>query len=249
MNKYFHPRHWASTGLLVAALFSGAVIPPAASAAPPDYHAIVTSPDRSEADRELDKRRRPEQLLAFAGVKPGMKVLEIGAGRGYTAELLARAVGPKGVVYAQNTKPRTEFDERFKNAAVKNVVSVIRPFDDPAPPEAKNLDLITVILIYHDITYLPVDRTKMNRRFFDLLKPDGHLVIVDHSAKAGAGISVSKSLHRIEEATLRQEVEAAGFKLNAEGDFLRDPGDSREVPFREASDMVTDRFVLKFVKP
>ena len=249
MEKNSQIRRRTCLGLLAAALIFGTFIPSTASAAPPDYRAIVASPDRSDTDRDLDKRRHPEQLLAFAGVKPGMKVLEIGAGRGYTAELLARVVGPQGVVYAQNTNPRTEFDERLKKPAMKNVMSVTRPFDDPAPPEAKNLDLITVILIYHDITYLPVDRVQMNRRFFDLLKPGGHLVIVDHSAKAGTGVSVAKTLHRIEEATLRQEVVAAGFKLSAEGNFLRDPGDSRAVPFREASDMVTDRFVLKFSKP
>jgi predicted methyltransferase len=214
-----------------------------------DYQAIVASTDRSDADRETDKRREPAPLLAFAGVTPGMKVLEIGAGRGYTAELLARAVGSSGVVYAQNSKPRDEFDERMKKPAMKNVVPVIRPFDDPLPPDVNQIDLITLILFYHDITYMPVDRTKMNRRLFEALKPGGHLIIVDHSATAGTGTSVGKSLHRIEETALRQEVEAAGFKLVAEGDFLRDPNDQRDVPFREKSDMVTDRFVLKFIRP
>lgn len=236
------------TSLLSMLIIVGAGIPDGASAAP-DYRAIVASPDRSDADRETDKRREPAQLLAFAGVAPGMKVLEIGAGRGYTAELLARVVGSNGTVYAQNTKPRDEFGERMKKPAMKNVVPVIRPLDDPAPPEAKDLDLITLILFYHDITYKPVDRAKMNRRLFEVLKPGGHLIIVDHSAKTGAGTSVGKSLHRIEEATLRKEVEAAGFKLAAEGDFLRDPSDRREVRFRAMSDMVTDRFVLKYRRP
>lgn len=237
-------------GLLSAVLIAGCQGKPGTtSAAAPDYHAIVAGPDRSDADRETDKRRHPEKLLAFAGVEPGMKVLEIGAGRGYTAELLARAVGLQGVVYAQNTKPRNELDERLKKPGMKSVVPVIRPFDDPVPPEAKDLDLITVILIYHDITYLPADRTKMNRRFIEALKPGGHLVVIDHSAKAGAGTSVGRTLHRIEEAALRQELEAAGFKLEAESDFLRDPTDPRDVMFREASDMITDRFALKFVKP
>lgn len=250
MKNDFRTQHWMVTGLLTVALATGCTdTTGGANAAPPDYQALVENPDRSDADRETDKRRNPAQLLAFTGVKSGMKVLEIGAGRGYTAELLARAVGSNGVVYAQNTKPRDEFDERMKKPAMKRVVPVNRPFDDPAPPEAKDLDLITVILIYHDISYLPVDRTKMNRRFYELLRPGGHLVIVDHSAKAGTGISVAKTLHRIEEATLRQEVEAAGFKLDAESDHLRDLGDSRDVPFREATDMVTDRFALKFVKP
>ena len=237
-------------GVLLGAMLAGgcAGTPYGTNDAAPDFHALVASPDRSAADREEDLRRKPAQLLAFTGVRPGMKVLEIGAGDGYTAELLARAVGPRGVVYAQNATPREKFDLRMKTPAMKNVVPLIRPFDDPAPPEAKDLDLITVILIYHDITYLPVDRVKMDRRFFELLKPGGHLIVVDHSAKAGAGTSVGKTLHRIEESVLRREVEAVGFRLETESDFLRNPADPREESFFKMK-MPTDRFALKFVKP
>ena len=238
-----------SVALLMGATLAAGGHETAAGAMEVDYQAIVASADRSEADRKIDERREPAQLLAFTGVAPGMKALEIGAGRGYTAELLARAVGPTGMVYAQNTKPRDEFTERLKKPVMANVTAVIRPFEDPVPPEARGLDLITVILIYHDITYMPVDREKMNRQLFDALKPGGRLVIVDHSAKAGTGTSVGKTLHRIEETTLRQEIEAAGFKLETEGDFLRDPADQREAPFREMSDMVTDRFALRYVRP
>ena len=249
MKQAVRFKRWLPAALLGIVLVSGcAGTPYATSAAPPDFHALVASPDRSAADREEDVRRKPEQLLAFTGVRPGMKVFEIGAGNGYTAELLARAVGPRGVVYAQNAAPREAFDARMKTPAMKNVVALIRPFDDPAPSEVKDLDLITVILIYHDTTYLPVDRTKMDRRFFELLKPGGHLIVVDHSAKAGAGTGVGKTLHRIEEAALRREVEAAGFKLEAESDFLRNPDDPREESFFRMK-MPTDRFALKFVKP
>lgn len=217
--------------------------------AAPDYRAIVASPDRTEPDRTEDDRRKPVQLLEFADVQPGMKVLEVGAGAGYTAELLARTVGPKGVVYAQNAKPQVLFDQRMtRSAAMKNVVSVIRPFDDPVPPQAADLDLITLILFYHDITYMPVDRTKMNRRFLEALKPGGHLIVIDHAAKPGADLSVGKTLHRIDEAVVRREVEAAGFELEAQSDFLRNPGDPREQPFFRMNGP-TDRFALKFVKP
>lgn len=215
----------------------------------PDYRAIVASPDRTESDRAEDERRKPVQFLEFADVRIGMKVLEIGAGAGYTAELLARAVGPKGVVYAQNAKAQVLFDQRTKqSAAMKYVVPVIRPFDDPVPPQASDLDLITLVLFYHDITYMPVDRAKMNRRFFEALKPGGHLVVIDHAAKPGADIGVGKTLHRIDEAVVRREVEAAGFALEAQSDFLRNPADPREKPFFRM-DQATDRFALKFVKP
>src|SRR5713226_7752299 len=224
VKNHFRSKRWILAGMLCPVLVTGyAATPGGTSAAPPNFHALVASPDRSDADRKADERRKPEQLLAFTGVRAGMKALDIAAGGGYTTELLARAVGPLGVVYAQNAKPRDAFDERMKKPAMKNVVAVIRPYDDPAPPEAKDLDLITVILFYHDITYMPVDRAKMNRRFFEALKLGGHLIIVDHSAKAGAGPEAGKTLHRIEEAQLRREVEAAGFKLEAESGFLRDP--------------------------
>ena len=218
------------------------------AAAPPDYRAIVESPDRADADRKTDARRLPVQLLDFAAVRPGMRVLDIGAGDGYTTELLARAVGPEGKVYAQNARQRDGFDERLQRPALKNVTSVIRPFDDPAPAEARGLDLVTMILVYHDTTFLPVDRAKMNKALFDALRPGGHLVVVDHSAKAGDGATVGKSLHRIEEGTLRQEVEAAGFKLAAQSDFLRNPDDPRDTPFFKMN-TGTDQFALKFVKP
>lgn len=217
-------------------------------AAPPDYHAIVASPDRSIADRETDARRDPEPFLAFLRVRPGMKVLDVGAGGGYTTELLARAVAPSGVVYAQNTRPRDALAERLRKPALKNVVPVVRPFDDPAPPEANALDLVTMILVYHDTTYQDVDRAAMNRKIFQALKPGGHFVVIDHSAKPGEGTSVGNTTHRIEEAALRREVEAAGFRLESEGDFLRNPNDPRNAAYREVG-VPSDKFVLKFVRP
>src|SRR5258706_4982648 len=68
----------------------------------PDYEAIVAAPDRSDTDRQTDQRRQPARMLAFTGAKPGMKVLDMDANAGYSTELLARAVAPSGVVYAQD---------------------------------------------------------------------------------------------------------------------------------------------------
>jgi predicted methyltransferase len=98
------------------------------------------------------------------------------------------------------------------------------------------------------VTYMPVDRAEMNRKMFAALKPGGFLVIADHSAKPGDGTSVAKTLHRIEETTLRQEIEAAGFKLDAEGDFLHSPADPRDVPVFKPQ-VPVDEFVLKYQKP
>jgi predicted methyltransferase len=220
----------------------------------PDYEAIVAAPDRAEADRAADSRRKPALLLAFTGVKSGMKVLDMETSSGYSAELLARAVGPTGAIYAQDSAAvierfvKDKFDIRAKKPVMKNVVHVIRDFDDPIPPDVSNLDLITFFFAYHDITYMPVDRAVMNKKMFEALKPGGLLVITDHSAKSGEGISVAKTLHRIEEKVVREEIEAAGFKLVAEADFLRNPADPREERVFQPK-IPVDEFVLKYRKP
>ena len=220
----------------------------------PDYAAIVAAPDRGEADRQADQRRQPAKMLTFAGVQSGMRVLDMEANAGYSTELLARTVAPTGVVYAQDSAGvierfvKDKFDIRAQKPAMKNVVHVVRDFDDPIPPEVNGLDLITFFFAYHDITYMQVDRAAMNRKMFAALKPGGFLVIADHSARPGDGTSVAKTLHRIEESTLRQEIEAAGFKLASEADFLRHPEDPRDAGvFRPQ--IPTDEFVLKYQKP
>jgi predicted methyltransferase len=162
-----------------------------------------------------------------------MKVLDMGAGGGYSTELMARAVGPNGVVYGQNApdfsaREKAAFEERETTPAGKPIVGLFYPFDDPLPPDVRNLDLVTFLFFYHDTTYMPVDRAKMNKKLFAALKPGGSLVIADHSAGAGAGTTVARSLHRIEESVLRSEVEAAGFKLVGEGDFWRHADDARD---------------------
>ena len=219
----------------------------------PDYAAIVAAPDRSESDRNIDKRRDPTKLLAFTGARPGMKVLDMGAGGGYSTELLARAVAPGGTVYAQNMsnlfpKAKANFEGRMQKPVFKNVTPLFRPFDDPTPPEVRDLDLITYFFFYHDVSYMEVDRAAMNKKLFALLKPGAVMVVADHSAQAGAGTSVGKSLHRIEEAALRREVEAAGFRFVVGADFLRQPGDKRDFNVNKPTGPV-DEFVLKFQRP
>jgi len=221
--------------------------------AAPDYAALMAAPDRSDADRKADTRRDPVPFLAFAGLRPGMKVLDMGAGGGYSTELIARAVAPGGIVYGQNApdlgeKAKATFDARLKTPAMKDAVADVRPFDDPAPPGVHDFDLITFLFYYHDTTYMNVDRAEMDRNMFAALKPGGFLVIADHSALPGQGTSVGKTLHRIEESTLRKEVEAAGFRVVAEDNFWRHPDDTHDFPsFRPT--MPVDEFVLKFQKP
>jgi predicted methyltransferase len=226
----------------------------AAAQGTPDYSALIAAPDRSANDRATDARRDPLKMLALIGARPGMKVLDMGAGGGYSTELMARAVAPAGIVYGQNPAGQSErakarFEERLKTPAGKNIVALARPFDDPLPADVHDLDLVTFLFYYHDTTYMGVDRAEMNRKLFAGLKPGGILVIADHSARAGDGTTVGKSLHRIEESALRREVEAAGFKLVAEGDFWRHPEDTRDFSIQPPPNKPVDEFVLKFQKP
>ena len=211
---------------------------------------IVASPERSAADRANDVRRKPVELLSFIGIRPGMTALDLSAGGGYTTELLARAVGPSGKVYAQSAKPSPRLLDRLKSPALSNVVVASRKFDDPIPPElgANALDLVTFMFNYHDLGHMGVDRARLNRAVFEALKPGGRYVIADHSGRPGTAITESGTLHRIEEAFLRKEVESAGFRLAEAGDFLRNPSDPRDRETPEPA-QPKDEFVLKFVKP
>ncbi len=238
--------------------------PPATAAAPAAEAAaraqtVVAAPDRSDADRALDPGRKPALMLDFLAVAPGMKVAEIGAGAGYTAELLARAVGPTGVVYAQNAPlilrrfAEKPWSERLARPVMARVVRVDREFDSPLPPETTGLDLVVMNAVYHDTVWLKVDRERMVKAIFDALRPGGAFVVIDSSAPAGTGVADAETLHRIDEQVVRDEVARAGFRLERESDFLRNPADARDwnaspVAAKERRG-TSDRFAFRFVKP
>lgn len=196
----------------------------------------------------MDAARHPAEFLPFTQARPGMKVLDVSAGAGYTSQLLALAVSPDGTVWAQTPRPGPALTKRLADHPQANLVLVERPFEDPVPGDAPQLDLVTIVLNYHDITYLPVDRAKMNQRLYAALKPGGHLVVIDHSGRAGTGTTEGRTLHRIDEAVVRNELQQAGFVLEAESDFLRNAADPRDAPSGN-SPIPTDKFALRFVKP
>src|SRR4030095_10918298 len=188
---------------------------PAPAAAPASYASVVSAPDRTAEDRALDAGRKPAELLAFAGIRPGMRVAELGAAGGYTTELLARAVGPKGQVYGQNSRlvldrfAAKPWSERLTRPAMGNVVRVDRDFDDPLPPDARNLDAVVIVLFYHDTYWMGVDRGRMNRAVYEHLRPGGLYIVVDHSGRPGTGSSEGQRPPRIRGETARGEVQAA----------------------------------------
>ena len=280
-------RRWWLTALTTALL--GACASPAPTAlsvlnaippvlTPQRIAAIVASPTRTDADRANDLRRKPEQMLAFIGIRPGMVALDLSAGGGYTTELLLRAVGSDGEVYGQSAPrttrpapaqpeggaitpapapsagpPRTSavmVSERATRLKAGNLTAIVQPFEDPIPPGRVDarLDLVTLMFNYHDLGHMGVNRARMNAAVYAALKPGGMYVVADHAGRPGTGITESGTLHRIDEVFLREEVERAGFKLAAEGQFLRNPNDPRDRNTPEPP-QAKDEFIFKFVKP
>lgn len=243
--------------LVLSCLLLGALGVQAAKkqkAIPGHLRAAVAHKERPASDRKRDKFRKPAEVMGFFGIRPGMKVAEMMAGRGYYAELLSRAVGPKGKVYIQNN---AFVLKRFANKALKvrlakgrlaNIVRLDRELETPGLP--RGLDAVLMILFYHDTYWMKADRAKMNKAIFDALKPGGVYGVIDHHAKAGAGAREVKRLHRVEASLVKQEILRAGFQLVATSGLLRHPEDKRTINvFRPQIRGKTDRFIFLFRKP
>ena len=228
----------------------------------PDYIAkAVAAPERSAKDRERDARDKPAELLAFAGLKPGMKVVDLFGGGGYWSEILARAVGPGGSVTLVNNPGMFNFAKddlktRFGEGRLKEVKRRV--------VESCNLDLgrdqydlITIYLSYHDIYWVDeegygwakIDADRFLTQVHDALKPGGHLLLVDHAAKQGTGSSAAQDLHRIDEAFTKKDVTSHGFLVEKSWHGLRNSADdhSKNV-FDESIRGKTDRFTHLYRK-
>ena len=228
------------------------------SQATPDPAKLVAATDRTPHDRDLDPGRKPVDMLKFFDLKPGMHVADLGAGGGYTTELVARSVGPTGKVFAQDTPDwdgpelKKAWQDRGARPGMENTTHVMRQWDSPLPPEATNLDEVTFVCAYHDILAEKIDQHKLDAAVFAALKPGGTFVIIDNSAKDGSGAADAEKLHRIDEKLVRADLEQAGFKLVADASFLRNPADGRDWNADPGADPRThtqDRFVLKYKKP
>jgi predicted methyltransferase len=213
---------------------------------------VIAASDRSAADRDLDERRQPARLLQFLGVRVGERVADLGTGSGYTAELLARAVGRIGQVYAHSDRQapadvKRSLDERMQRGPARQVIKMELDYEAPLSTEATNLDLVTFLFAYHDAVAKGVNRSRLNAAVFQALRPGGLYVIADHAAEPFAGTEVAARLHRIAEQLVRSEVESAGFKLVDRADFVREPNDDPRRP-SSAGGFHTNRFILKFRK-
>ena len=243
--------------ILAAATLAGPAVS-ASKAVPPNIAAAVANPARPEADRVRDANRKPAQCLAFAGIKPGDRVGELVPGGGYFTRLLSRVVGPKGYVYAYIP---SDIDEMYKKHGIPvpppadpnypNVSYIHAPIAKFVTPE--KLDLVWTSQNYHDLhdkMFGPADVPAVDKAVYDSLKPGGTFLIIDHAAEKESGLRDTETLHRIDEAAVKKEVEAAGFKLVAESDVLSNPSDNHTLKvFDPGIRGKTDQFVLKFRKP
>ncbi len=244
--------------LAAAAMLLLAASAPAAPV--PSYvKAAISDSARPDTDTKRDADRKPADMLAFAGIKPGMRVMDLIPGGGYFTRLFAKAVGPNGYVYAYEPSETAKFSTD-KGRAVPiiavakeypNVSVVIAPIDKVVAPEA--LDVVWTSQNYHDMhdKFMgPADLAVVNKAIYDSLKPGGVYIVLDHSAPKGSGLADTDTLHRIDEAVVKQEVEAAGFKLIGESNVLRNKNDPRTaLVFDQSIRGHTDQFILKFRKP
>jgi predicted methyltransferase len=248
-----------TTWLLAAALLVSTAL---ANAAPVTgkMKAALADSARPEADIKRDENRKPAQMLAFAGITPGKVVVDMLPGGGYFTRIFAKAVEPGGRVYAyfgtqyderlkgQGKDPENQFAELKKQYPDLGVIHGYLPdFVTPEP-----VDVVWTAQNYHDMhnKQYAMDVNSVNRSVFKSLKPGGYYVIVDHMAADSAGADVTEKLHRIQEATVKNEVEAAGFKLVAEGKDLINPSDpGTERVFENDIRGKTSQFMLKFQKP
>lgn len=225
------------------------------------YESVAAAPDRLPGDYERDADRKPAIVLEFLRIQPGQRVLELFSGGGYYTELLSRIVGPDGKVIAQTNEAYVgfagqEFVDRHADGRLENV-EVLMAENNELELDAASLDAVLIVLGYHDLYYAAPERgwprfdvEKFLAELHNGLKPGGVLGIVDHMAEPGSPRETGGTVHRIDSAVVIEDVEAAGFMLDATSDALQNPDDnySKSV-FDPSVRGKTDRFILRFVKP
>ena len=223
---------------------------------PVDYAAVLAAPSRTADDRARDEARHTAETLAFTQVRPGQKIADMIIGGGYFTRVFAAAVGPEGRVTAWQPAEFIAFQASYGEsltavAALPNVDGIRSPMGAPDFPA--DLDLVFTAQNYHDLhlNIAPADTaSKVNAAVFNALKPGGLYVVIDHHAVAGAPLTASDAVHRIDIEAVKREVLAAGFVLDGESDILASAADPRTASVFDASIRGrTSQFMLRFRKP
>jgi predicted methyltransferase len=231
-----------------------------ATAIPKAVSAAVADAARPQADRDSDANRKPAETIAFAGIKPGDKVVELIPGSGYFTRLFSAVVGPKGHVFAVPPPKRPNAPEGAPDPGAAsqalaadphygNVSVVTQRITELSLPEP--VDVVWTSRNYHDVHNIPnADLAGFNKTMFNLLKPGGTFIVLDHAAEPGSGVRDTQKLHRIDPEAVQKEVTDAGFVFVGRSDILHNPEDTHTLPvFDPAIRGKTDQFILKFRRP
>jgi len=219
----------------------------------------LASPARPETDRAKDALRRPDQVLAFFEIEPGMTVLDLFSGGGYYTELLSGTVGADGKVVAHNNQAYVDYaakelGPRFSDDHLANVEQVTLEASELSFPSA-SFDAALAILTWHDFYYVDpengweaIDEPAVTEVLCKALKPGAILGVVDHVATSGSDTrEAAQNLHRIDPARIKADLADSCFEFVAEANFLRNKSDDYSKPmFDPEVRGKTDRVVYKF---
>jgi predicted methyltransferase len=246
--------------LLLSSLFGFVVVFSIAVYAD-QYEDAVASSKRSEKDKEVDDRRKPDQVMRFFEIEPGMRVFDVFAGGGYYSELMSYIVGDQGKVVLYNNEPWDKFvskavSERLADDRLPNVTRFTVSPESLIEHESK-YDAALFVLGMHDLYYtkvedgwVKIDKEKFLKGIYHILEDGAVFGVIDANAKEGADNEiVGEKLHRVDPKVMIADIEAAGFVLEAESDLLRNPKDDKTTSvFTPENRYQTDRSVLKFRK-
>jgi predicted methyltransferase len=237
---------------------SGLALASSTSSFEPYLASALADPSRA-GDVAIDARRKPGEIIAFSGAKPGDKVVDLIPGSGYFTKIFSKVVGPKGQVYmiwpTEYTKVAHSDPENSRALAATpgygNITVIQQPAAEFSTPEP--VDLVFTSQNYHDYPNKlmgNVDLLSFDRAVYKTLKPGGVFLIVDHAAEAGSGLRDTETLHRIDPATVKQQLAQAGFIFEGESSVLRNPvDDHHKRVFDKSIRGYTDRFIYRFRKP
>lgn len=245
---------------LAAGLLASCASYEGAAPTAPDYTSVISaavnSDARSEEARARDAARKPADVIAFSGLKPGDTVVEIAPAGGYYTAILSRVVGDDGKIigvgpariFEEFPQAKGGFEKYLESDPITNASYSVANLDEMTLPSG--VDQVWMILYYHDTYWTGEDRDVMNKSFYDALNPGGAYIIVEHTGIPSDSEDITKTLHRMDVKPLRTEIEKVGFEWAGESDVLRNPDDPQnDSVFAEGRRGNTDRIVWKFVKP